>query len=100
LDIVEELGRTKPRTVSELMEIAKWFADREDSYHSKRARLPEYVRSSRQRNQRHRSHNGEGDEQKNDEYHKKDNYIWDRPKYSDPSAKNILHGPCPSTMRI
>jgi hypothetical protein len=35
---------------------------------------------------------GEGDE--NEEYYKKDNYIQDRPKYSDPSAKDILHGPC------
>jgi hypothetical protein len=32
LDLVEELGRTKPRTVSELMEVAKRFADGEDAY--------------------------------------------------------------------
>jgi hypothetical protein len=37
---------------------------------------------------------GEGDEQKNDEYHKKDNYRRDRTKYSDPLAEDILHGPC------
>jgi hypothetical protein len=37
---------------------------------------------------------GEGDEQKNDKYHKKDNYRQDRSKYSDPSAEDILHGPC------
>jgi hypothetical protein len=34
---VEEMGSTKPRTVSELMEIAKKFADAEDAYHNKRA---------------------------------------------------------------
>jgi hypothetical protein len=36
----------------------------------------------------------EEDVQKNDEYHKKDNYRRDRSKYSDPSAEDILHGPC------
>jgi hypothetical protein len=102
-DLVEELGRTKPRTVSELMEIANRFVDR-------RACSCEYDISSRQRNQRHRSRNkdgrtmrnqvaaryerrdGEGDE--NEEYHKKDNYRRDKPKYSNPSTEDILHGPC------
>jgi hypothetical protein len=59
-DHVEELGRTKPKTVLELMEIANRFADEEDAYHSKRARSPEYNRSSRQRNQRRRSCNEDG----------------------------------------
>jgi hypothetical protein len=88
-DLVEELGRTKPRAVLDLMEIANRFTDGEDSYHSKRESSPEYDRSSRQHNQRRRSGNedgrtmrnqvatgykrrdGEGDEQENDEYHKK-----------------------------
>jgi hypothetical protein len=96
--------------VSELMEIANRFTDGEDAYHRKRAHSREYDRSSRQRNQRRRFHNedghtmrnqiavgyerrdGEGDE--NEEYHKKDNHRQDRPKYSDPSAEDILHGPC------
>jgi hypothetical protein len=30
-DLVEDLGRTKPRTVSELMEVANRFADGEDA---------------------------------------------------------------------
>jgi hypothetical protein len=34
---------------------------------------------------------GEGDERK---YHKKDNPRRDRSKYFDPSAEDILHGPC------
>jgi hypothetical protein len=89
-DLVEELGRTKPKTLSELMEIANRFANREDAYHSKRARSPEYDGPGRQRNQRRRSRNKdgrarriqitagyekrgeEGDE--DEEYHKKDNY--------------------------
>jgi hypothetical protein len=53
-DLVEELGRTKPRTVSELMEVANRFADGEDVYNNKRARSPEVDRASRQRQ---RSHN-------------------------------------------
>jgi hypothetical protein len=48
-DLVEELGRTRPRTVSELMEIANRFADREDAYNNKRVRSPEVDRASRQR---------------------------------------------------
>jgi hypothetical protein len=109
-DLVEELGRTKPETMSELMEIANRFADGEDTYHRKRARSPEYDKSSRQHNQRRRSRtedghtmgnqiaagyerrDGEGDE--NEEYHKKDNHRRDWPKYFDLSAEDILHGPC------
>jgi hypothetical protein len=34
-DLVEEVGRTKPRTVSELMEVANRFTDREDAYNNK-----------------------------------------------------------------
>jgi hypothetical protein len=46
---VEELGRTKPRTVSELMEVANRFADGEDAYNNKRGRSPEVDRARRQR---------------------------------------------------
>jgi hypothetical protein len=49
LDLVEELGRTKSRTVSELMEVANRFADGEDAYNKKRACSPEVDRTSRQR---------------------------------------------------
>jgi hypothetical protein len=48
-DLVEEIGRIKPRTVSELMEIANRFADREDGYNNKRGRSSEVDKSSRQR---------------------------------------------------
>jgi hypothetical protein len=37
-DLVEELGRIRPKTVSELIEIASRFADGEDAYNNKRAR--------------------------------------------------------------
>jgi hypothetical protein len=48
-DLVEELGRTRPKTVSELMEIVKKFADGEDAYNNKRAHSLEVDRASRQR---------------------------------------------------
>jgi hypothetical protein len=44
---VEELGRTRPRTVSELMEIARRFTDGEDAYNNKRAHSAEVDRASR-----------------------------------------------------
>jgi hypothetical protein len=53
-DLVEELGRTRPRIVSELMEVANRFTDGEVAYNNKRARSPEVDRASRQRS---RSHN-------------------------------------------
>jgi hypothetical protein len=49
LDLVEEIGRTKPRTVSELMEVANRLADREDAYNNKWGRSPEVNRASRRR---------------------------------------------------
>jgi hypothetical protein len=48
-DLVEELGRARPKMVSELIEIASRFADREDTYNNKRAHSPEVDRASRQR---------------------------------------------------
>jgi hypothetical protein len=46
---VEDLGRTKPRTVLELMKVANKFADGEDAYNNKRGRSPEVDRASKQR---------------------------------------------------
>jgi hypothetical protein len=112
LDLVEELGRIKPRMVLKLMEVANRFADGEDAYHNKRARSPEHGRSNRHNNKRRRYHNDdsciphnqvaagykksdrEGDERKSSEYHKKDNSRRDRSKYFDASAEDTLHGPC------
>jgi hypothetical protein len=48
-DLVEELGRTKPKTISELMEVANRFTDGEDAYNNKRGCSPEVDRVSRQR---------------------------------------------------
>jgi hypothetical protein len=48
-DLLEELGRTRLKIVSELMEVANRFTDGEDAYNNKRARSPEVDRTSRQR---------------------------------------------------
>jgi hypothetical protein len=40
-DLVEAMGRIKPKTVSDLMDIANRFADGEDACNNKRTRSPE-----------------------------------------------------------
>jgi hypothetical protein len=104
---VEEVGRTKPRIVSELMEVGNRFAVGEDAYNNKRGCSPEVDRESRQR-RRYRngdSHarrnqiavgydrrNEEGYENK--EFQAKDSRGIEKPKYSGPSAEDMLYGPC------
>jgi hypothetical protein len=56
-DLVDEMGRIKPKTVAELMDIANRFADGEDACHNKRTRSPEDDRGNRHSNQRQRSRN-------------------------------------------
>jgi hypothetical protein len=58
-DLVEEIGRTRPMTVAELMEEANKFTDGEDVYNNKRGRLPEVNKISRQR-RRHCSRDNQG----------------------------------------
>jgi hypothetical protein len=103
LDLVEEVGRTKLRTVSELMEVANRFANGEDAYNNKRGRSPEVDRASRQR-QRYR--NGDSHRRQNQiavgydrrdkegyenrEFQARDNHGVEKPKYSGPSAEDML----------
>jgi hypothetical protein len=56
-DLVEEMGRIKPRTISELMNIANRFANGEDACNNKRTRSPEDDRGNRYNNQRRRCRN-------------------------------------------
>jgi hypothetical protein len=56
-DLVKEMGRIKPRTVSEFMDIANRFADGEDACNNKRTRSPEDDRGNRYGGQRRRSRN-------------------------------------------
>jgi hypothetical protein len=106
-DLVEEVGRTRPRMVSELMEIANRFADGEDTYNNKRGHSPEVDRASRQR-QRYR--NGDSHARRNQiaagyerrdeegyenrEFQTRSNHGVEKPKYSGPSAEDMLYGPC------
>jgi hypothetical protein len=104
---VEELGRTKPKTVSKLMEVANRFTDGEDAYNNKRGRSPEVDRVGRQR-RRYRNEDGRarrdqiavGYETRDEkdyesrEFQREGNHRTEKPKYSDPSAEDMLHGPC------
>jgi hypothetical protein len=56
-DLVEEMGRIKPKTVSDLMDVANRFADGEDACNNKRTRSPEDDRGNRYGGQRRRSRN-------------------------------------------
>jgi hypothetical protein len=56
-DVVEEMGRIKPKIVSDLMDVANRFADREDACNNKRTRSPEDDRRNRYGSQRRRSRN-------------------------------------------
>jgi uncharacterized protein YPO0396 len=106
-DLVEEIGRTRPRTVSELMEVANRFANGEDAYNNKIGHSPEVDRASRQR-QRYR--NGDNHARKNQVtvgYERRDEEGYEneesqargkhdagKRKYSSPSAEDMLYGPC------
>jgi hypothetical protein len=107
LDLVEEIGRTRPRTVYELMEVASRFADGEDAYNNKRGRSPEVDIASRQRR---RYRNGDSHARQNQvaagykrryeegyenkEFEARGNHGVEKSKYSGPSAEDMLHGPC------
>jgi hypothetical protein len=56
-DLVEEMGRIKLKTVSDLMDIANRFADEEDACNNKWTRSPEDDRGNRYGGQRRRSRN-------------------------------------------
>jgi hypothetical protein len=106
-DLVEEIERAKPRTVSELMEIANKFADGEDAYNNKRGRSPEVDKTSRQRrryrngdnhgrrNQIATGYDGRNEEgYENIEFLARDSRGMEKPRYSGPSVEDMLYGPC------
>jgi hypothetical protein len=93
--------------VLELIEIASRFVDGEDAYNNKRAHSPEVDRASRQRRRSrnedsrtkrnqlavgYKRRDEEGDESR--EYQGKNSRRRDKPTYPDPSAEDMLHGPC------
>jgi hypothetical protein len=56
-DLVEEMGRIKPKIVSDLMDVANRFTDGEDAYNNKRTRSLEDDKRNRYGSQRRRSRN-------------------------------------------
>jgi hypothetical protein len=104
VDLVEEIGRTRPTTVAELMEDANKFADGEDAYNNKRGRSPEVDRISKQR-RRYSSRDNQG--RRNQiaagyAVEEEEGYVSRRfqakgveaSRYSGPSAEDMLYGPC------
>jgi hypothetical protein len=112
INSVASMGRTKPRTVAELMDIANRFADGEHAYNNKRARSPEDDKHLRHHNQSRRPRNydnhnqvtagfkvksSEEGEHKNTVYcskHKPGNSKQFWPEGYDLSPEKILNGPC------
>jgi hypothetical protein len=106
-DLVEEIGRIKPRTVSELMEVANRFTNGEDAYNNKRGHSPEVDKTSRQR-RRYRNGDSHGRQNqiavgydgRNEEGHEgkelqaRDNRGKEKLRYSGPSVEDMLYGPC------
>jgi hypothetical protein len=89
------------------MQVANRFANGEDTYNNKRARSPEVDRASRQTR---RSRNKDSPTRCNQiavgyerrdkegygsrEFRDKNSREKEKPKYSGPSAEDMLHGPC------
>jgi hypothetical protein len=94
-------------TVPELMEVANRFADREDAYNNKRVRSPEVDIASRQRRMSRIEDSRTRRNQIAARYERRDEEAYgsrefldrnsrekEKPKYSGPSAEDMLHGPC------
>jgi hypothetical protein len=116
-DLVEEIGRIKPKRVSDLMDIANRFVDGEDACNNKRTRSPEDDRGNRYGGQRRRSRNYDnygshsqvaagykdnsyqGNDRKSSGYHsyRKEDYKKFQTRESreyNPSLEDMLNGPC------
>jgi hypothetical protein len=116
-DLVEEMGRIKPETVSYLMDIANSFADGEDACNNKRTRSLEDDRGNRYGGQRRRSRNYDnygshsqvaagymdnsyqGNNRKSSGYrsYRKEDYKKFQTRESseyNPSLEDMLNGPC------
>jgi hypothetical protein len=119
-DLVEEMGRIRPKTVFDLMDIANRFADSEDACNNKRTRSPEDDRGNRYGGRRRRprnydnygSHsqvvagykdnNYQGDDRRNsayrnygrEDYGNSKRFQSREPREYNPSPDDMLNGPC------
>jgi hypothetical protein len=89
------------------METANRFTDGEDAYNNKRERSPEVDKTSRQRRRYRNGDNHGGRNQvaagydgrneegyENMEFPARDSRGKEKPRYSGPSAEDMLYGPC------
>jgi hypothetical protein len=116
-DLVEEMGRIKPKIILDLMDVANRFVDGEDACNNKCTRLPEDDRGNRYGGQRRRSRNYgnygshnqvavgykdnsyKSNDRKNSGYrsYRKEDYKKFQPRESreyNPSPEDMLNGPC------
>jgi hypothetical protein len=119
-DLVEEMGRIRPKIVSDLMDIANRFTDGEDAYNNKRTRSPEDDRGNRYGGQRriphnydnygshsqvatgYKDNNYQGDDHRNsayrsygrEDYENSKRFQSREPREYNPSPDDILNGPC------
>jgi hypothetical protein len=106
-DLVEKIGRARPKTVSELIETVNRFTDGEDAYNNKRGCSPEVDKTSRQmRRYRNDDNHGRrnqiaaGYDERNEEGYEnikfptRDSRGKENPRYSGPSAEDMLYDPC------
>jgi hypothetical protein len=113
------MGRIKPKTVSDLMDIANRFADGEDACNNKRTRSPEDGRGNRYGGQRRRSRNYDnhgshnqvvagykdstyqGSDRRNSGYRSSgredysERFQTREPREYNPSLEDMLNGPSP-----
>jgi hypothetical protein len=114
------MGRIKPKTISDLMDIANRFADGEDACNNKRTRSPEDDRGNRYGGQRRRSRNYDnhgshsqvatgykdstyqGNDRRNSGYRSNEREDYGsgkrfqarEPREYNPSPEDMLNGPC------
>jgi hypothetical protein len=114
------MGRIKPKTVSDLIDIANRFADGEDAYNNKRTRSPEDDRGNRDGGQRRRSRNYDnygshsqvatgykdnsyqGNDRRSlgyrsygkEDYGSSKKFQTKEPREYNPSPEDMLNGPC------
>jgi hypothetical protein len=116
-DLVEEMGRIKPKIVSNLMDVANRFVDGEDACNNKRTRSPEDDRRNKYNGQRRRSRNYDnygshsqvatgykdnsyqGSDRRSPGYHsyRKEDYKKFQTRETreyNPSLEDMLNGPC------
>jgi hypothetical protein len=119
-DLVEEMGRIKPKIVSDLMNIANRFADGEDACNKKQTLSLEDDRGNRYSGQRRRSHNYDnygshcqvavgykennyqGDDRRNsgyrsygrEDFRNSKRFQSREPREYNPSPDDMLNGPC------